>query len=83
MAGGRWKSGEPVPWVGSDKLDPERDDLKTQCQFYNLDCVAYESLLLRLFTIWRGQPRDRAKPNELCIGYSRDGFHIRSFPVRS
>ncbi|HMC88050.1 MAG TPA: hypothetical protein VKI17_00815, partial [Gemmataceae bacterium] len=34
-----------------------------------------ESLLLRLFTIWRGQPRDRAKPNELCIGYSRDGFH--------
>ena len=31
--------------------------------------------MLGLFTIWRGQPKDRAKPNEVCIGYSRDGFH--------
>jgi hypothetical protein len=37
--------------------------------------VAYESLLLGLFTIWRGQPSDRAKPNEVCVGFSRDGFH--------
>jgi hypothetical protein len=28
-----------------------------------------------LFTIWRGQPKDRAKPNEVCAGFSRDGFH--------
>jgi len=75
LAGARWQSGEPVPWVGTDKLDPQRDDLKTPCQLYNLDGVAYESLMIGLFTIWRGQPRDRAKPNELCIGYSRDGFH--------
>ena len=75
LAGARWQMGEPVPWVGADKLDRPRDDLKTPCQLYNLDCVAYESLLLGLFAIWRGQPRDRAKPNELCIGYSRDGFH--------
>jgi hypothetical protein len=75
LAGARWKMGEPLPWVGADKFDPERDDLKTPCQLYNLDCVAYESLLIGLFAIWRGQPRDRAKPNELCISYSRDGFH--------
>jgi hypothetical protein len=75
LAGARWKMGEPLPWVGADKLDAERDDLKIPCQLYNLDCVAYESLLIGLFAIWRGQPRDRAKPNELCIGYSRDGFH--------
>ncbi|HZT78843.1 MAG TPA: hypothetical protein VFA26_01370 [Gemmataceae bacterium] len=75
LAGARWKAGEPTPWVGADKLDPQRDDLKTPCQLYNLDCVAYESLLLGLFTIWRGQPRDRAKPNEVCLGFSRDGFH--------
>jgi hypothetical protein len=28
-----------------------------------------------LFSIWYGQPQDRAKPNQLCAGYSRDGFH--------
>jgi hypothetical protein len=75
IAGARWKAGEPLPWIGADRLDPRRDDLKTQPQLYNLDAVAYESLLLGLFTIWRGQPKDRAKPNEVCLGFSRDGFH--------
>jgi len=70
-----WKSGQPVLWVGADDADPKRDDLKTPAQLYNLDCVAYESLLLGLFSIWRGQPKDRAKPNEVCVGFSRDGFH--------
>jgi len=70
-----WKSGEPVLWVGADNADLKRDDLGTPPQLYNLDCVAYESLMLGLFTIWRGQPRDRAKPNEVCLGFSRDGFH--------
>jgi hypothetical protein len=65
----------PVPWIGADRLDPERVDLKTSCELYNLDCVAYESLLLGLFTIWSGQPADRAKPNQVFVGYSRDGFH--------
>jgi hypothetical protein len=76
-----WKKGEPAFWVGADSLDAARDDLGTPCELYNLDCAAYESLLIGLFTIWRGQPNDRAKPNELCIGYSRDGFHWQR-PVR-
>lgn len=71
----QWKLDEVPLWVGSDNLDPRREDIKTQPQLYNLDCVAYESLLLGLFSIWRGQPRDRAKPNEVCLGFSRDGFH--------
>jgi hypothetical protein len=75
LAGARWKSGEPNYWCSADKLDPQRDDLKTPPQLYNLDAIAYESVLLGLFSIWRGQPRDRAKPNEVCIGFSRDGFH--------
>lgn len=70
-----WTSGGPVLWTGADAADPMRDDLKTPSQLYNLDCVAYESLMLGLFTIWRGQPADRAKPNEVCVGFSRDGFH--------
>jgi len=75
LAGAAWKADQPVLWVGADSADPMREDLKTAPQLYNLDCVAYESLLLGLFTIWRGQPADRAKPNEVCLGFSRDGFH--------
>ena len=81
-AGLAWQTGQPHVWVGADRLDPIRDDLKTPCQLYNLDCVAYESLMIGLFDIWRGQPRDRAKPNELCIGFSRDGYHWHR-PVRT
>jgi hypothetical protein len=75
VAGAHWKADEPALWIGADRLDPMRKDLNIRPQLYNLDAVAYESLLLGLFTIWRGQPRDRAKPNEVCVGFSRDGFH--------
>lgn len=75
IVGADWRGGQAVEWVGADELDPVRADLKTRCELYNLDCVAYESLMLGLFSIWRGQPADRAKPNEICVGFSRDGFH--------
>jgi len=65
----------PTYWVGADSLDPVRPELGTPPQLYNLDCVAYESVLLGLFSIWYGQPQDRPKPNEICVGFSRDGFH--------
>jgi hypothetical protein len=81
VAAANWRPGEPAPWVGADRLDYRRADLKTEPQLYNLDAVAYESILLGLFSIWRGQPRDRPKPNEICLGFSRDGFHWqRPFP---
>ena len=77
IAGFSWgEKNNGIPWVSADPLDPQREDLRTPNQlFYNLDAVAYESILLGLFTIWRGQPEDRPKPNELIAGYSRDGFH--------
>jgi hypothetical protein len=75
LAGSRWEVGEPLPWTDVDRLDPQREDLKIKPQLYNLDCVAYESLILGLFTIWRGQPADRQKPNNVVLGYSRDGWH--------
>jgi hypothetical protein len=64
----------PFMWCGSDKLDPPRPDYKVTPELYNLDGVAYESLILGLFTIWRGQFPERPKPNEVCVGYSRDGW---------
>jgi hypothetical protein len=76
-------------WIGADESDFAREDLKLRriesrawdlvpSQLYNLDCIAYESLLLGMFTIWRGHPADdlkRPKINEVCVGFSRDGFH--------
>jgi hypothetical protein len=82
VAGVQWKAGEPGWWVGADNLDPMRADLKVPPQLYNLDAVGYESLLLGMFAIWRGQPEDRSKPNEIVLGYSRDGFHWTR-PVRT
>lgn len=76
IAGFNWgEKKNSIPWVSADPLDAQREDLRSPAQLYNLDAVAYESIMLGLFTIWRGQPEDRPKPNELIAGYSRDGFH--------
>lgn len=86
------ESGKPpqtVHWIASDSADTPRTDLKSQPQLYNLDCTPYESLLVGLFSIWRGDYRKskaspeaialdqegRPKQNSLSVGFSRDGFH--------
>jgi hypothetical protein len=73
--GAAWRQGEPVMWIGADADDPRRPEFNVPTELYNLDCVGYESLMLGLFTIFRGERTEREKPNEVCIGYSRDGFH--------
>ncbi|MGD0094170.1 MAG: hypothetical protein ABSE73_30040 [Planctomycetota bacterium] len=80
--------GEIVTWAAADSGDLARDDLQIKPQLYNLDCAGYESVLLGLFSIWRGDYRDaktekakellaagRPKQNSVCVGFSRDGFH--------
>jgi hypothetical protein len=75
VKGAQWGANDVPPmWCGSDRLDPPRPDYKVTPELYNLDCAAYESILLGLFTIWRGQFPEREKPNEVCVGYSRDGW---------
>jgi len=71
----QWRPTEPTLWAGADRGDPQRPEYKIFPELYNLDCVAYESLLLGLFTIWRGEQPTREKPNDVCVGFSRDGFH--------
>ena len=73
FAKARWD--DAVPWVRADSLDLRRADLKTAPQIYHLDAVAYESVMLGLFTMFRGEQSNREKPNDLCVGFSRDGFH--------
>ena len=65
-------------WTNADRLDPHNpnEDLaKIPPQLYNLDCVAYESLMIGLFSIWQGDRRVTSKRNEVLLGFSRDGFH--------
>jgi hypothetical protein len=71
----QWAKDEPPLWVGADRQDLWRPEFNTPPELYNLDCVAYESLMLGLFTIWHGEHDDREKPNDIALGYSRDGFH--------
>src|SRR5205823_907529 len=73
--GATWRDDEAVTWVRADAADPPRPDYGTRPELYNLDAVAYESVMLGLFSIWRGERPDREKPNDLCVGFSRDGFH--------
>jgi hypothetical protein len=79
LAGPQWVPiSEPTMWTGSDRLDPPREDLGDVPQLYNLDAVACESMMLGLFTIWRGDkniPPGRPKPNSVWLGFSRDGYH--------
>lgn len=78
--GPQWSAiSDPILWLASDKLDPPREDLQVEPQLYNFDAIAYESLMLGLFSIWRGDtniPPGRPKPNSIFVGFSRDGFHF-------
>jgi hypothetical protein len=66
----------PVFWTAADTEDPADESANgNPPQLYALDCVAYESVLLGLFTIFRGDVADRPKLNDVVWGVSRDGFH--------
>jgi len=73
-----WQYREPPMWVGADKLDCQPPKYTIRPQLYNLDAAPYESVLLGFFTIMRGYADKaifRPKINEVCLGFSRDGFH--------
>ncbi len=62
-------------WVGADAADKPWPGIPVvSCELYNHDAVPYESLMLGYFAIWHGEPVYRDKPNELMLGYSRDGW---------
>jgi hypothetical protein len=82
VAGMCWEEENKVLWVGADRLDPHHPKYpEIEPQLYNLDAVAYESLMLGLFSIHQGPPNQECdrlkihKRNEVLLGFSRDGFH--------
>jgi hypothetical protein len=73
----RWAEGEQFPWTCADRLDP-RALADVDPELYNLDAVAYESLMLGFFSIWQSDPYNMGQTKKRCellLGYSRDGFH--------
>lgn len=78
LASGDWATGQPPFWCGADQLDEAGDSAP---QLYNLDAVAYESVLIGMHQILKGPPNPIGeaaglpKLTELTFGSSRDGFH--------
>lgn len=81
LAGAAWRPDEPVIWAAADRDDPSDPVIGRRAELYNLDAVAYESLMLGFFEIHRGPENDVCektglpKITELNFAYSRDGFH--------
>ena len=81
LKGAVWSKTDPVVWAAADQDDPKDADTKRTPQLYNLDAVAYESLMLGFFEIHHGPENDVCekqglpKITELNFAYSRDGFH--------
>jgi len=81
MASPMWsKPDQTYLWCACDRLDPYPADSDIgPPKVYNLDAVAYESVLLGAFAVLQtncGKDNvDRPKRNELFLGFSRDGFH--------
>jgi hypothetical protein len=72
----------PTFWTGADKLDYPHPGQNIVPELYHMEAFAYENLIVGLFSIGRGDldnksPVDpgRPKPNDICVGFSRDGFH--------
>jgi len=81
MEGAHWTDDDIVFWAQADDLDPADPEIGDAAQLYNLDAVAYESLMLGFYQIHRGPHNNVSmsqglpKITELNLAYSRDGFH--------
>jgi hypothetical protein len=81
LAGAAWPKNGPVAWAAADRNDPKDPATGRTPQLYNLDAVAYESLMLGFYEIHHGPENDVCekqglpKTTELTFAYSRDGFH--------
>lgn len=70
-----------VFWLRADEKDIRHPIWDVKPELYVFNSVAYESVMLGAFTIFKGPQNDISmkrglpKVTELHIGYSRDGFH--------
>lgn len=81
LEGAKWEDDDLVFWARADRRDLADPEIGDRPQLYNLDAVAYESLMLGFYQIHRGPANSVSmgkgipKITELNLAYSRDGFH--------
>lgn len=80
LAGAHWEDDEPVFWCQGDADDKPDPEFNLAPQLYNLNAVAYESMMISMHQILMDEntvasAAKRPKITELKIGFSRDGFH--------
>lgn len=81
VSAAQWASGDQVDWSRTDKLDLPEERIGDEPQLYDLNAVAYESIMLGAFAVFYGPQNPvcartgEPKIIDLQLGYSRDGFH--------
>lgn len=72
-----------VFWFTPDDKEPRHPNFpEVEPGIYNFDCIPYESIMLGQYAVWKGPENNICgklgiqKRNEICLGYSRDGFHF-------
>ena len=80
LDGASWEKSDPVFWCRADKLDEPDPQIGLPAQLYNLNAVAYESVMLGLHQILVDENdvamnAGRPKVTDLKVSFSRDGFH--------
>ena len=88
IGGSQWKflnkgsTEDVVMWLQPDLLEPRSPKFKLPAQLYNFDAVAYESVMVGAYTVWRGpencdtMKQAMPKITDIELGFSRDGFHF-------
>lgn len=76
-----WKEDDVVFWLKCDNRDEVDPASGVSPQMYNFSAIAYESIMIGSYTIWRGPENNiiektgNPKINEIQAAYSRDGFN--------
>lgn len=72
-----------VFWFTPDDKEPRHPQFpEVNPGIYNFDVIPYESIMLGQYAVWQGPENNVCgelgiqKRNEICLGYSRDGFHF-------
>ena len=78
---GQWESENLIPWARADNLDLPEDSIGDRVQLYDVNAVAYESIMIGTFAMFYGPQNPvcakigKPKIIDLQMAYSRDGFH--------
>lgn len=80
LSSATWHPDQIKPWAAADARDLPDPKRSYPTQLYAVDAVAYESLMIGLFSIHKGPPNEICeaehipKTTDLMIGFSSDGI---------